>query len=103
MIEGKLEVTIKITELPAAKTVENGWKQFEVNCDGRVFNIKVKPKIWNKLDQAQRDFPMWVGAITGKLGSATPNGFILEEPSIQVFEKKPREPKPEPAAEPSAV
>lgn len=34
--------------------------------------------------------------IAGKLGEATENGFILDQPSVQVFEKKPKEPKPDP-------
>jgi hypothetical protein len=33
---------------------------------------------------------MWVAAIAGQLGAMTPDGFILEQPNIQVFEKKPR-------------
>ena len=40
---------------------------------------------------------MLVGAIAGKLGAATEKGFILDQPSIQVFEKKPKAPKPDPA------
>ena len=40
---------------------------------------------------------MWVGAIAGKFGAATEKGFILDQPSIQVFEKKPKAPKPDPA------
>ena len=41
------------------------------------------------------NFPQWVGAISGKMGEATENGFILLEPAVQVFEKKP---KPDAAA-----
>jgi hypothetical protein len=29
---------------------------------------------------------MWVGVIAGKLGAITEKGFILDQPSIQVFE-----------------
>jgi hypothetical protein len=36
---------------------------------------------------------MWVAAIAGKLGEATPDGFVLADPAIQVFEKKPKDPK----------
>ena len=66
MTQGKLEVTIKINELPQAQAVENGWQQFEVDCDGRIISI----------------------TIAGKMGEATGNGFIMDEPNIQVFEKK---------------
>jgi hypothetical protein len=87
---GKLELTIKISELPEVKTVENGWQCFELDCNGRVFSVTVKPKMWKKLTDAQANFPMWVAAIAGQLGTMTPNGFILEQPNIQVFEKKPK-------------
>ncbi|PHJ56172.1 fertility inhibition FinO-like protein [Nostoc linckia z18] len=90
MIAGKLEVTIKINELPEAKTVENGWQQFELDCDGRIVSITVKPKIWKKLTDAANNYPQWVAAIAGKLGQETDNGFVLDEPNIQVFERKPK-------------
>jgi hypothetical protein len=93
-IAGKLELTIKITEFPEAKTVENGWKSFEVDCDGQIISVTVKPKVWKKLEDAQANYPMWVAAIAGKMGTATDQGFVLLEPNIQVFEKKPKEPAP---------
>jgi hypothetical protein len=70
------------------KTVENGWKSFEIDCDGRIVSVTVKPKVFKKLEQAQTDYPMWVAAIAGKMGEATWQGFVLNEPAIQVFEKK---------------
>jgi hypothetical protein len=99
-IPGKLELTIKINEFPAdVQTVENGWKQFELDCDGTLISVKVKPKVFKKLEQAQENYPMWVAAIAGKMGEPTEKGFVLNEPNIQVFERKPKEPKePEAAA-----
>jgi hypothetical protein len=79
---GKLELTIKINELPQAKTLQNGWQSFELDCDDQIVSVSVKPKIWKKLTDAQANFSMWVAAIA--------NGFVLEQPSIQVFEKKPK-------------
>ncbi|MHC5917268.1 MAG: fertility inhibition FinO-like protein [Nostoc sp.] len=90
MIPGKLEITIKINELPQSNIVENGWQQFENDCDGRIISITVKPKIWKKLTDAASNYPQWVAAIAGKLGQQTDNGFVLEEPNIQVFERKPK-------------
>jgi hypothetical protein len=52
--------------------------------------VTVKPKMFKKLTEAQTNFPMWVGAIAGVMGEATSTGFILENPNIQVFEKKPK-------------
>jgi hypothetical protein len=68
-------------------------QQFELDCDGRTVSVTVKSKMWKKLTEAQANFPMWVGAIAGKMGNATSRGFILDEPSIQTFEKKPKEVK----------
>jgi hypothetical protein len=94
-VSGKLELTIKINEVPiVAATDKNGWITFEIDCDGKIFTMTVKPKVFKKLQDAQTNFPMWVAAIAGKLGEPTENGFILEEPNIQIFEKKPKEAKP---------
>jgi hypothetical protein len=87
---GKLELIIKINELPEANAVKDGWQSFELDCDDRIVSVTVKPKVWKKLTEAQANFPMWVAAIAGQMGKATPNGFILEQPNIQVFEKKPK-------------
>lgn len=96
-VAGRLEVTIKISELPEAKTVENSWKHFEVDCGGQVVSVTVKPKSWKKLEEAQSNYPQWVGAIAGKIGAKTATGFVLDEPNIQVFERKLKESKEEPA------
>jgi hypothetical protein len=85
---GKLEIVIKITELPEAKTIKDGWQYFELDCNGRIFSVSVKPKMWKKLTDAQENFSMWVGAIAGQLGAMTPSGFILDQPSIQVSLEK---------------
>jgi hypothetical protein len=96
MTTGKLELTIKINELPTdVQTNKDNWKTFELDCDGRVVSVTLKPKIWKKLEDAATNYPQWVAAIAGKMGESTSNGFVLSEPNIQVFEKKPKEPKPE--------
>ena len=50
--------------------------------------------LFKKLEDAQANYPQWVAAIAGKMGEATETGFVLFEPNIQVFEKKPKEAKP---------
>jgi hypothetical protein len=91
-----MEVTIKISQFPTdVQTVTNGWKQFLVDADGREISITVRPKVFAKLEEAQKSFPQWVAAISGKMGEATPKGFALQEPSIQVFEKKAKPPEAE--------
>ena len=91
-VQGKLEVTIKINELPEIDSKDkNGWITFHIDCDGRIFTATVKPKVFKKLQDAQANYPQWVAAIAGKLGNPTENGFVLDEPNIQVFEKKPKD------------
>ncbi|GEM_PF-298732 len=94
LTDAKIELTLKINEIPVGvKTVEKGWKQFHLDCDGRVVTITVKPKQWKKLEDAQANYPMWIASITGKMGEATEKGFILDQPAIQAFERKPKPPK----------
>ncbi|MCC5619324.1 fertility inhibition FinO-like protein [Nostoc sp. CHAB 5836] len=73
MITVKLGFTTKINELPQAKILENSWQQFDIDCNGRIISVTVKPKVWKKLTDAQAD-----------------NRFVLDEPNIQVFERKPK-------------
>lgn len=92
-------VKIKINTLPTdAKTGANGWQEFVVEAEGQMVTVTVRPKIWNKLTQAAAQYPAWVAAITGKMGPRTPDGFTLNEPTIQVFEKKPKEAKEDSSA-----
>jgi hypothetical protein len=44
------------------------------------------------------EFADWAGAISGKLGQRTENGFEMIDAGIQIFEKKLKEPKPEEGA-----
>jgi hypothetical protein len=45
-VAGKLELTIKINDFPTnVETVDNGWKRFEVDCEGRIASITVKPSL----------------------------------------------------------
>jgi len=45
------------------------------------------------LVKASQEYPLWVTAISGKMGADTAKGFVLEQPGVQVFEKKPKEVK----------
>jgi hypothetical protein len=94
-VTGKLEITIKINQLPEPTPGKNGWQAFEVDCDGQIIAVTVRPKVWKKLEDAQANYPQWVASITGKMGNRVKQGFILEEPAIQVFERKAKEPKPD--------
>lgn len=86
---GKLEVTIKINLLPEEVTTnKNGWKEFTLDCDGRPVTVALRPRMWNKLEEAHKSFPSWVAAISGLMGQTHGKGFALLEPNLQVFERK---------------
>jgi hypothetical protein len=86
---GKLEVIIKINQLPIEVTTKsNGWKEFSLDCGGRLVTVALRPRMWNKLEEAQKSFPLWVAAISGQMGPAHGKGFALLEPNLQVFERK---------------
>ncbi len=87
-IPGKLDVTLKIQQLPQAKPASPGTMLFAVQADGRAVIVEMKNKQWNTLKKAEEQYPQWVAAITGKLSDAIEGGFRLENPSVQVFEKK---------------
>ncbi|MDZ7970457.1 MAG: fertility inhibition FinO-like protein [Nostoc sp. DedSLP03] len=90
MIAGKLEITIKINELPQPKNIENDWQHFDLDCDRQIISATIKVKIWKKLTDAASNYSQWVGAIVGKLGQQAKQSFVLEKPNIQVFERKPK-------------
>jgi hypothetical protein len=104
-IPGKLEVTIKIHEVPTEVTTKsNGWKEFTLDCGGRPVLITVRPRMWLRLEEARATHPLWVASITGQMGAAHGKGFVLTEPALQVFERKakvveaPATPPEEPAS-----
>ena len=100
---GKLEVTIKINELPADVTTnKHGWKEFKLDCGGRIVSISLRPRMWTKLEEAAKSWPLWLASFTGQMGSPQGTGFALVEPALQVFERKPPPPK-EPPPEPPPV
>ncbi|MDM8569895.1 hypothetical protein QUF50_10385 [Thiotrichales bacterium HSG1] len=87
--QGRLEVNIKITQLPNwVESIKNGWRRVYINADGYLVQIKIRPKTWNKLLQADAEYPEWIATITGKMGAKIKNGFELAEPAIQVYESQ---------------
>ena len=96
-MEAKSEVIIKFTGgLPQANPAPN--KKVEVNIidqNGVNFSVLLNAKSWRKAESNAQAFADWVGAISGKLGQASDGGFTIEGAGIQLFEKKPKEPKEE--------
>jgi hypothetical protein len=97
-IPAKMDITLKFSELPKAR-FGAGVASFAVEADGRVILIELKRKTWLKLETAVSEWPEWVAVVQGKMGEPFDGGFMLREPGLQVFEKKPKAPKEESKAE----
>jgi len=91
-ISARLEVNLKITELPQdIRTTKNGWQEFFINADKYPVKVSIRPKTWNKLLKASTDYPHWIASITGKMGLKIKyGGFELQEPVIQIFQRFPK-------------
>jgi len=94
-ISGRHEMTLKINGFPTdVATTPNKWKEFVIESGGRSFLISVRPGVFKKLEEAQTKYPQWVAAIRGQLGPQNGEIITITEPKIEVFELKPRDPKP---------
>lgn len=87
-IPGKLDVTLKINELPTVKPTSAQTVAFAVRADQRTVLVELKNKAWNNLKNTADGYPQWVASITGKIGAEIEGGFRLENPAVQIFEKK---------------
>jgi hypothetical protein len=93
-IPGKLDVTLKITQLSQVQVVEGGLKRFAVQCDGREVEVTVKPKVFAKLEEAQKQWPLWSGAIAAQMGELTPRDSYFSTPTSKSSSAKPKIPSP---------
>jgi hypothetical protein len=86
-ISGRLDpLTIKITQIPDAVEVENGWRSFTIDIGSAIVSVTVRPRIWNNFVQGTQSYSDWIAIITGTMGELTDVGFVLEQPGVQIFE-----------------
>jgi ProP effector len=95
LISGKMEILVKIHKLPAdSKTLRNGWEEFIIDVKGMNVKIVVRPRTWNKLQQANKEYSLWVANIRGQMEpqkkGGFKGGFELLTPGIQIFERMPK-------------
>lgn len=111
LVPGRLELTVKFSEMPTPVPVEGGVK-IGVETGEGVVTAVLPPKVWRKLEQAAKDYPAWVASVSGSLARIANGEIALKNPAVQVFEKKlkppgdaaPAEnPPPEPAAQTPAT
>lgn len=85
----KLEIVVKFNEMPADVTQDkNGWKQFVLDSNGVAIQVRMRPKNWNKLEAAAKQWPQWVAAVAGAVKVDGPNQLSIPESTVQVFERK---------------
>ena len=101
IVSGHLEITLKFNRLPQPMAVKAGMK-IGVQTDSALVVTTLLPKTWKKLTQAATAYPQWMASITGTLAAKTgADGsavMVLEEPALQVFEKKAKPSAPTGAA-----
>lgn len=89
-IIGKIDVALKISQMPNEIKDSGSDKEFLLNADGIEISVKLHNKLFQRLQQTSEKYPSWVALIEGKMGNPTDKGFILDDAKIQVFEKKPK-------------
>jgi len=93
IVPGRLELTLKFNQLPKAVQIKDGMK-IGIQTDKALVVATLRPKAWKKLTKANTDWPQWVAALSGTLGAQVPTdkgpALLLQEPNLQVFEKKPK-------------
>jgi hypothetical protein len=91
IVSGHLELTVKFSQLPTPVPLKAGMK-IGIQTDSALVVATLAPKAWKKLTQAADAWPHWVAALSGRLGAqasaAAGPVIVLEQPALQVFEKK---------------
>jgi len=91
---GRIDVTLKFSELPAEVEVDaKGWRRFVLDCGGKLVRVGMRPKNWAKVEQAAKDWPQWVASLAGSV-QLDADGLAMPEANAQVFERKPKESPP---------
>jgi hypothetical protein len=92
MTTARAEITLKFNELPETKPSAN--KKVEItliDLNGVTFTTLINAKSWRKAEADAAAFSEWGGAVSGKLGQRTADGFDVVEAGVRIFEKKPKE------------
>ena len=97
MIQGRIpEITIKFTGRPDLPT-EGKKVSLSIPTENNLtIKAEVNRKTLKKQVAKMDEYEDWIAALSGKITQITPDGVIeLEGASVQVFEKKKKEPAPD--------
>ena len=101
MIQGRIpEITIKFNEKPELPT-EGKKVTVEIQAENNIIvKAEVNRKTLKKQVAKMDEYDDWLGALSGKIKTISPDGLIeVEGAGIQVFErKKKEEAKPAPSS-----
>ncbi|BCU08488.1 ProQ/FINO family protein [Allochromatium tepidum] len=93
IVSGRLELTVKFSELPDPMPVAGGVK-IGLSTQDALVVATLSSKSWKKIKKAQGEGRPWRAVLTGHLGTkAFANDqmvLILDNPRLQVFEVRPR-------------
>ncbi len=101
LVPGRLELTVKFSELPQPLPVQGGLK-IGIQTGEEIVTAILPPKIWRKLEQAATDYPQWIAALSGSLARFAAGEISLKHPTVQVFERKVRPEAPAEAKPPKS-
>jgi hypothetical protein len=85
----RLEVTIKMNQIPTPQATKDGTHLFKVQYGDRVVSFSVKQKTWQKVANSAKSMDYFVIAVSGGMGPNTDDGFELLNASAQCFQGKP--------------
>lgn len=90
----KVQLICKLSQVPPHRELPDKKIEFFISAgNGHIFTVRVKRKMFKKL--TEHGFEHWSATVTGNLGATTATGFELDEPSIQIFEKKAKSENPD--------
>ena len=93
LVPGRLELTVKFSELPRPLRVQDSVK-IGVQTGMGIVTALLPVQVWRMLERAGQDYPRWGAVLSGALDRFAEGEIALKHPTLRVFEKKAR-----PAAE----
>ena len=89
LVPGRLELTVKFSELPQPLPVQDGLK-IGVQTGEGIVTALLPAKVWRMLERAAQDYPRWGAVLSGALDRFADGEIALKHPTLRVFEKKAR-------------
>ena len=89
LVPGRLELTVKFSDLPQPLPVQDGLK-IGVQTGMGIVTALLPVQVWRMLERAAQDYPRWGAVLSGALDRFADGEIALKHPTLRVFEKKVR-------------